>query len=110
MAARWHVLQNLTEAVQRVVQRHYARLREIVQESTESTSVEQTGEAQEPTNATPSKSSAEQLRRARNERRQARCAEVLRLQAQGMSILAIARHLRMHRCSVRQYIRIGVVP
>jgi transposase len=109
VADRWHLLQNLTEAVQRVVERHSARLREIVQKSTESTSVEQTGEVQEPTNATPSNSSAAQLRRAREERRQARCAEVLRLQAQGMSILAMARQLRIHRRSVRQYIRIGMV-
>ncbi len=110
VADRWHLLQNLTEAVQRVIERHSAQLREIVQESTESTSVEQPGEAQEPTSAPPSNSSAEQRRRARQERRQACCAEVLRLQAQGMSILAIARQLRIHRRSVRQYMRIGVVP
>jgi transposase len=110
VADRWHLLQNLTEAVQRVVERHHARWREIVQESTESTSGEQTGKAQEPTNAPPSNSAAEQRRHAREERKQALCSEVLRLQAQGMSILAIARQLRIHRRSVRQYIRIGVVP
>jgi transposase len=109
VADRWHLLQNLTEAVQRVVERHYARLREIVPESTES-APEPTEEAEELRSVSVPNSSAEQLRRARAERKQARCAEVLRLHAQGMPILSIARQLRMHRRLVRQYLRSGVVP
>ena len=110
VADRWHLLQNLTEAVQRIVERHYSRLREIVHASTESTPVEQTEETDETKNIPPLNPSAEQLRRAREERKQARYAEVLRLHAQGMPMQSIARQLRMHRRLVRQYIRVGVLP
>ena len=108
VADRWHLLQNLTDVVQRVVESHYGCLREIAQIRTESVSEEQTEEAQQA--ATPSDACAEQRRRVREEERQARCAEVLRLHAQGLPILAIARQLRMHRRLVRQYIRVGVLP
>jgi transposase len=110
VADRWHLLQNLTEAVQRVVGRHSSRLREIVLTSTESTSGEQIRETQDPTNTSLPNSSAEQRRRAREEQKQARCAEVLRLYALGLPILAIARQLRMHRRLVHQYLRVGVLP
>ena len=109
VADRWHLLQNLTEAIQRVVERHYSRLREVAQERTESAALEQPEPAQETTLA-PSLSATEQRRRARQEQKQARCTEVLHLHAQGLPILAIARQLRMHRRLVRQYIRIGVLP
>jgi transposase len=109
VADRWHLLQNLTEAVQRVVERHSSRLREIVQESAESADSEQPEPVQETAPALPA-SSAEQRRRAREEQKQARYTEVLRLHAQGLPILAIARQLRMHRRSVRQYLRVGVLP
>jgi transposase len=109
VADRWHLLQNLTEAVQRVVEQHSSRWREIVHASTES-SVEQSEEADGTKNVPPPNPAAEPLRRAREEQKQARCAEVLRLHAQGMPILSIARQLRMHRRLVRQYIRVGVLP
>jgi transposase len=109
VADRWHLLQNLTEAVQRVVERHYSRLREIVQENAESANSEQPEPAKETPLALPV-SSAEQRRRTREEQKQARYAEVLRLHAQGLPILAIARQLHMHRRSVRQYLRVGVLP
>jgi transposase len=110
VADRWHLLQNLTDAVQRVVERYHSRLREIVQTRTESVSEEQTGEGQQNVNSAPSQVSAEQRRRLREAERQARCAEVLRLHAQGFPILTIARQLRMHRRLVRQYLRAGVLP
>jgi transposase len=109
VADRWHLLQNLTEAVQRVVERHYSRLREIVQQIAESADSEQREPAQETTLA-PSLRAVEQRRRAREEEKQARYTEVLRLHAQGLPILAIARQLRMHRRLVRQYLRLGVLP
>jgi transposase len=110
VADRWHLLQNLTEAVQRVVERHHSHLREIIQTSTEANPGEQTGQAEEVTNPSSPNLLAEQRRQAREERKQARCAEVLRLHAQGTPIQSIARQLGMHRRSVRQYIRVGVLP
>jgi transposase len=108
VADRWHLLQNLTEAVQRVVERHYPHLREIAQQTAEETGEQQQTEAAGRTVVPPS--AAEQLRQARQERRQLRCAEVLRLHQQGDSIQSIARQLRMHRRLVRQYTRLGAVP
>jgi transposase len=109
VADRWHLRQNLTEAVQRVVERHSSRLREIVQGRAGLPEPERPEPAQETPLALPI-SSAEQRRQAREEQKQARCAEVLRLHTQGMPILAIARQLRMHRRLVRQYIHVGVLP
>ena len=110
VADRWHLLQNLTEAMQRVVEEHYSRLREIARSSAESVLEQQAGAAQQTVSTSPSRASAEQRRQAREAERQARCAEVLRLHTQGFPILAIARQLRMHRRLVRQYLRAGVLP
>jgi transposase len=109
VADRWHLLQNLTESLQRIVECHYSCLREIVHASTDP-SAGQAEEMDGTKNIPPPNPSAEQLRRAREERKQARCAEVLHLHAQGMPIQSIARQLRMHRRLVRQYIRVGVLP
>jgi transposase len=106
---RWPLLQNLTEAVQRVGERHYARWRQIIPPSTDE--VESNHQRiQESLMASRPLSPAEQQRQERAERKQARCAEVLRLQAQGVPIQAIARQLRMPRRLVRQYIHLRAVP
>jgi transposase len=106
---RWHLLQNLTEAVQRIVERHYADWRRIVQQSRGEAAINQ-----EPMNTPIEKpmplSVTEKQKQARAERKQARCEEVLRLHEQGVPIQAIARQFRMHRRLVRQYIRIRAVP
>jgi transposase len=113
VADRWHLLQNLTEAVQAVVERHYPHFRQMIQQAAqqeagqESAHPEQT--RQNVATAAP-RSAVEQLRQARREHRQARCAEVLRLREQGDSIQSIARQLRMHRRLVRKYLRVGSVP
>jgi transposase len=109
VADRWRLLQNLTESVQRIVERHYPHLREIAQQAEgdrakKEKSLESIGVLTVPLSV------VEQLRQARQERRQARCAEVLRLHELGASIQSIARQLRMHRRLARQYIRIGAVP
>ena len=108
VADRWHLLQNLTEAVQRAVERYYPHLREVAQQAAEEKDKEE--KQREAAVVTMTPSVAEQLRQARQERRQARCAEVLCLHEQGTSIQSIARQLRMHRRLVRQYIRLGAVP
>ena len=108
VADRWHLLQNLTEAVQGVVERHCPHLREIVQQAAEENANSPEPPEHTSTRAVPP-SAVEQLRQARQERRQARCAEMLRLQEQGASLRTIADQLRMHRRFVRQYLRLGAV-
>ena len=109
VADRWHLLQNLTAAVQRVVEQHYPRLREIARQTAEEANRKQEQSPEQTGITIVALAPAEQLRQTRQERRQARCAEVLRLHEQGASIQSIARQLRMHRRLVRQSIRLGAV-
>ena len=109
VADRWHLLHNLTEAMQQVIERHYSHLREMIQQARrEKSNHPKQAEPISMTMAPPA--AAEQLQQVRQERRQARCDEVLGLYEQGTSLRSIARQLRMHRRLVRQYIRLGAVP
>ena len=84
------------------------------QESAQQEPMEQTAVQTAP------RSVVEQLRQTRQEHRESRCAEVLRLREQGDSMQSIAWQLRRHRRLVRQYLlgsgayrparRIGVAP
>jgi len=86
--------------VQRVVERHYPGFRQLIQQAAAQESGHQEQTEQNVT-TTARLSVVEQLRQARREHRQARCAEVLRLREQGDSIQSIARQLRMQRRLVR---------
>ena len=107
VADRWHLLHNLTDAVQRIVERHHRSWRELVQPAEpESAASPEPEKKPAPTLET----AADPHRQARRERQQARCDEVLRLRAEGVPIRNIANRLRMHRRTVRQWIRLGEVP
>ena len=110
VADRWHLLNNLRETVERVLNRHHRAL-------------QRTGEAVAaipPTAATAAVAAApdpeagpdpipltraERDRAERRERRLARYQAVLELNRQGGSIRAIARQLGLHRVTVRRYLQ-----
>ena len=90
---RWHVLRNVREVAERLLDRHNRELRGLA--------VDVPGAGSGPRRRTP----AEEARRAEGRRRAAeRYAEIQRLAAGGGSILGIARRLGVTRTMVRRYL------
>lgn len=128
VADRFHLLQNLREALQRMLERHQASLRQAVMPpadpspSTEPDLPVPLQEAASPAAstgaATPPAAAAapvaptrrEHRQQERRERRVARYLEVRDLHAQGLSIRDIARQLHLSRQTVRQFIAADQFP
>lgn len=99
VADRWHVLRNLREATERVLDAQRAQWQDIT--------------LPEATDRVPPvrRSRHEQVaRQARREQRRERYAAVRALHAQGMPLLQIARRLQMGRATVRRYVTADVFP
>ena len=111
VAARWHLLHNLLEAIERVLNRRYKVCQEAFQKiseeekDTEKPAEEMTKEGPEQV-TTPEKQPTryEQQRQYMREKRQAQLDEVHRLQDEGYSIRAIGQTLHMSRRKVRKYL------
>ncbi|MBT2225113.1 ISL3 family transposase [Nonomuraea sp. NEAU-A123] len=88
VADRWHLLHNLSGAVQRAVSRHRAHLREPAK-----TEVAEPPAAPEPTREEGSSAARIRIRHA----------EIHQALAQGMNITQISRELRLDRKTVRRY-------
>jgi transposase len=110
VADRWHLLKNLREAVERVVDGHAHALREITlpRPGPGSRAPSPTGEAR----ALPPHRSARELarRQATREEREARFARVCELHAQGMSLRRIAAQVGLQRATVTRYVRADAFP
>ncbi|WP_237104605.1 ISL3 family transposase [Nonomuraea sp. MG754425] len=89
VADRWHLLHNLSGAVQRAVSRNRAHLREPAKPET----TEPPAEGLE----------SDHEEGAAAARTRARHAEIHQLRSQGMTITAISRELRLSRKTVRRY-------
>ena len=111
VADRWHLLHNLLEAIERVLNRRY----KVCQEAFQKISEEEKGTekpAEETTNESPEQVTTpekqptryEQQRQHMREKRQAQLDEVHRLQEEGYSIRAICRTLHMSRRKIRKYL------
>jgi len=99
VADRWHVLRNLREAAERVLDAHRAQWPDIT--------------VPEATDRVPlvRRSRHEWVaRQARREQRQERYAAGRALHAQGMPLLPIARRLPLGRATVRRYVTAAVFP
>lgn len=112
VADRFHLLQNLVDALQRLLLRNHKLLTEAGKQVRAPAAVEK---------ATPTKTETiagaerrqpqqEQARQQRRERRHARYEQVQEWHRQGMSIHQIARNLKMHRRSVRQLLGATELP
>jgi transposase len=104
---RWHLLRNLGEAVQAVVDRHRA----VVQRAAKQVISELAIAAQAAIDAQPAKpTAAETRRREAHDRRQARYQEAARLSRAGVPLRRIAFQLGATRKTVRRWLRAGRAP
>lgn len=106
---RWHLLRNLGDAVQAVVDRHGAAARRAARHVVD-TQAEIAVAAPVPSPAPRPPNRAEQASRVSLVRRQARCEEAARLHAEGMSLRRIAVLLGAERKTVRSWLRLGPAP
>ncbi len=105
VADRWHLLKNLGEALERLLQRHHPALTAAARTLTERARAPVTP-TQEASNEEmpPVLTRAKREQQARRERRLARYEAVLDLHQQGFAVRAIAHQLHMGRRLVRQYL------
>jgi transposase len=106
VADRWHLLRNLGDAVQAVVERHHAAIRRIGREVAADCAIR--AAAAVPTQAKPS--AAQQRQEAGRARRQARYEEAARMQAAGVSISDMSRQMRADRKTLRRWLQAGAAP
>jgi transposase len=106
VADRWHLLRNLSMALQTVVGQHHAALRstaaEVLNQKADQIRAEKV--AHTPPSAAQKRSHATQAPR------HARYAEVVRLQAAGASVSGMARAVGMDTKTVRRWLREGGPP
>ena len=127
IADRWHLLKNLGEMLQRVVERNYKHLRQAARDQAKKNAARQTDEAQTedgfcrldsglampvipttPVARGPTR--AQEKSRCRRDRRKARYEAVVELHQQGIGKRAIARTLGLSRMTVRRYLRADEFP
>jgi len=107
---RWHLLKNLRESLERMLNRNHQVLGEITLPS--SVRKDEESASPEPADYIPApRSPSEQAqRRARRERRYECYMEVRRLHAAGMSLRAISRDLGVSRYLVQRYAKADAFP
>ncbi len=111
VADRFHVLKNLTEAMERAVSRHHTALRAAARPADALASPPvATSLASSPETPVRSPTRAQQDREARRARRQARYDEVIALHEHGYSQNQIACALGMGRHTIRRFLRAAGFP
>ncbi len=117
VADRFHLLQNLREAMQRLMDQHQKVLRQVaVAAASSGTSAAPTSEPSglDPlaqtnvSNLAPTR--LEERRQLSRTRRQTRYAEVQELRQGGLSVRAIARQLKMSRHTVQRFLTADTFP
>lgn len=101
-------MKNMGEAVQRLLERKHAALRQAAKAVTPQASTTEEGRAAVKADRAPTL--AERAKQARRERRMARYHEVVALGEQGVGLRAIARRLHLSRSTVRKLVRAGTFP
>src|SRR5262249_11096424 len=104
IADRWHLLANMTAAVERFLNTKHSCLRQAVNRVNKPAIAAEEPCASIPATKRPSKVELW------NERRRARHEQVRTLHRQGASIQAISRELRMHRRTVRMMLQVEICP
>lgn len=111
VADRWHLLQNLREALERLLHRRYVALARLPMPDSQSTrgAVDTRNVGLHTALRIPTASERIVSVRAR-EQRLAQYQAVRTLHADGRNILQIAKHLKMSRITVRKYVQAEVFP
>lgn len=115
VADRWHLLQNLREALERLLDQHSACLYAAANEPAVSVvapepSLSSQADETPPPASSPVRSQTQQKRQATRDRRLARYQAVLELQQQGLSRRAIARQLGLGYRTIQRYLDAGTFP
>jgi transposase len=109
VADRWHLMKNLTEALERILQRHHTELRQAQQQiSIATVRIPPTAAGQPaPTLDTPIAlpKRQDETRQHRRDRRLARYEEVIALHQEGCSQREIARRLGLGQRTVRRWVQ-----
>lgn len=111
VADRWHLLKNVTAAVEKILLRehralHLASQPEVIQVSVPSIPASFSGSKTTPFTTRP----IEQEKQDRRERRLVRYQQVIELYAQGLTIRGVARSTQLSRKTVRRYVEAPVFP
>lgn len=110
VADRWHLLKNMGDTVQRLLDRKHAVLRQVAKSIT-ATAVEVTdGNAAAASAAAMPLTLSERAKQQSRARRLARYHDVVTLWQQGVSLRAIARELHLSRTTVKRYVRAESFP
>jgi transposase len=107
IADRWHLLKNLTEVVERFMDRHHHLVRQAAKNVVQMQLIDH-WLAEGPEAMLSSRNEAE--KQARRQKRYARYLEVMELHKQGISERAIARTLSINRATVRKFIHADGFP
>lgn len=114
VADRWHLLRNLREALQRVVEREPAALRRaaetVASAQADSVLLAAGGDRPAAVEAPQQPTRAEQVQQQRRHRRLARYREAEKLRQQGFSQVAIACKLGLNPRTLRRWWRVGHFP
>jgi transposase len=111
VADRWHLLRNLSEAVQRVVEREQKQLASaaaIVNQEQQATAPVLVTSSSAPVSRPPAR--AEQVSQQRRNRRLARYREAMRLREAGSTQQAVARKLSLSMRTIRRWEQAGQFP
>jgi transposase len=108
VADRWHLLKNLRESLERVVNRYQGRVRDAAR-ATISLTDSSPEPAQGPDLNRPS-TKYQERQQQRRARRLARFDQVRDLHQRGVSLRTIAHQLGMHRGTVRRFVRAETFP
>lgn len=111
VADRWHLMKNLGETLERLLQRHHPALTQAARTLTERARLAVMPARESPTEEMPPVlTRAKQEQQQRRDRRLARYEAVLDLHQQGFTVRAIAHRLHMGRRLVRLYLAAAAFP
>jgi hypothetical protein len=108
IADRWHIIHNVGEALEKVLARHHADLKQVVVPEEAQQMIAALD--QHALTRALTRSQTEQQRQARQERRRATFTRVQELSAQGWSGASIARMLGIHKKTAVKYAQMEYFP